>query len=152
MTPLSWAVKRKSITEETAKWGLYTVAVSWAAQIRPKARSNVSFRIVDTQVHQRRRFFGTRLDPSIFYIHKWKWGVEVGWIRYIEFHERRRCSHLCTLDEYYCSEVLLTEIYRHTAVWYPIQRATLHPKSTKEDGKLSSGIRCPQWILTALEY
>ncbi|KUL90429.1 hypothetical protein ZTR_00306 [Talaromyces verruculosus] len=26
VTPLSWAVKRKSITEETAKWGLYTVA------------------------------------------------------------------------------------------------------------------------------
>ena len=27
VTPLSWGVRRRSISEETAKWGLYTVAV-----------------------------------------------------------------------------------------------------------------------------
>lgn len=27
VVPLSWQVKRRSLSEETAKWGLYTVSV-----------------------------------------------------------------------------------------------------------------------------
>lgn len=35
VVPLSWPVKRRSLSEETAKWGLYTVAVrySWESSI-----------------------------------------------------------------------------------------------------------------------
>ena len=31
LTPLSWHVKRKSLTEETIKWGLHNVAVRFLA-------------------------------------------------------------------------------------------------------------------------
>jgi hypothetical protein len=60
--PLRWHVKRKSLSPETAKWGLYSVAVrplEVMAEIQALGRG-LTRRTENDQVHQQRGVVGPR--------------------------------------------------------------------------------------------
>lgn len=70
-------------------------AYRWVHLDQPSfALHNLTIALVNTQIHQWRRFVRSRCRACGVRIYKWKWWMEIGRVRYFELYERRRCHHL----------------------------------------------------------
>ena len=73
VTPLNWHVRRKSLSAETLKWGLYTVAVR---QHKSRGRRYLKFLVEHHPIYKRRSLFCAWQYSSLLGLHQREWRME----------------------------------------------------------------------------